>query len=429
MKNELFQDQIDTIRQTFGYLRKYKDSIFVIKTDGRLISHPLFPLLIRDVVLLHNLGIKIVFIPGTRVRINGILDSFGIKTQEHNGMRISSEEAIPFIKMAAFDVANQVMTMFAENDANSVIGDWIRARGIGVIDGVDFQYSGSVDRVDSVSIMKILENDMIPIFPNIGWSLSGKPYNISSHELALKISVALGAEKLFFVTDFGGVSINDSQVSQLTIKEAKHILDERKGDKSEETHLLKLSYDAAKSGVKRVHIVGGRSDGTLLKEIFGNIGQGTMIYTNEYDNIRKLTYSDVPEILRITRPLMEKGVLIERSHEYIEETIDEFYGYEVDGILHAVAALHPYDDGNAEICCVAVDGVYSGMGIGKKIVSFLITLAKSHNKKRCFLLTTQTGDWFAELGFVETTLENLPRVKRDSYNQNRKSRVMVLNLR
>ncbi|MCL1945674.1 MAG: amino-acid N-acetyltransferase [Chitinivibrionia bacterium] len=428
MKNELFQDQIDTIRQTFGYLQKYKDSIFVIKIDGRLILHPIFQMLIRDVVLLHNLGIKIVFIPGTRVRINGILSSFGIETQEHNGKRISSEEALPFIKMAAFDVANQVMTMFVENGANSVIGDWIRARAIGVVDGVDFQYSGSVDRVDSESIMKILENNMIPIFPNIGWSLSGKPYNISSHELALKISVALGAEKLFFVTDFGAISINGSQVSQLTINDAKRLLDEKKGDENEETQLLKLSYEAAKSGVKRVHIVGGHGDGTLLKEIFGNIGQGTMIYTNEYDNIRKLTHSDIPEILRITRPLVEKGILVERSTEDVTETIDEFYGYEVDKILHAVAALHSFDDANVEIYCVAVDGVYSGMGIGKKMVSFLITLAKSQNKKRLFLLTTKTSDWFEELDFVETTPENLPKAKRDSYNQDRKSRVMVLNL-
>jgi amino-acid N-acetyltransferase len=431
MENKLLEEQVDAIRQTFGYLRKYKDSIFVIKTDGRLLSHPLFPLLIRDIVLLHNLGIKIALIPGTRVRINNILETFKIETQEYDGMRISTEEAIPFIKMATFDVANQVMTMLAENNANSVIGSWIRARGIGVVDGVDFQSSGFVDKIDAVSIRKVLENDTIPIFPNIGWSLSGKPYNISSHELALKISVALGADKLFFVTDFGGISAgNDSVISQLTVKQAKQILDNSLCDKNnEEIELLKLSYEAAKNGVKRVHIVGGHSDGTLLKEIFSNIGLGTMIYADEYNNIRKLTHSDIPEILRITRPLVEKGVLVERSGEEIEEIIDEFVGYEVDGVLHACGALVSYDENYAEICSVAVDSVYSGMGIGKKIVSYLISSAKSQNKKRCFLLTTQTSDWFEELGFVETGPENLPEIKRDAYDKKRKSRVMVLNLR
>jgi amino-acid N-acetyltransferase len=431
MKNELLQNQIDTIRQTFGYLQKYKNSIFVIKTDGRLISHPLFPLLIRDVVLLHNLGIKVAFIPGTRVRINGILESFGVGTQEHKGVRISTEEAIPFIKMATFDVANQIMTMFSENNANSVIGNWIRARGIGVLDGVDHQYSGLVDKIDSESIKKVLEDNMIPIFPNIGWSSLGKPYNISSHELALKISIALGAEKLFFVTDFGGVSINEKMVSQLTIKETKRLLDENPNTNNEDEglELLKLSYEAAKNGVKRVHIVGGHNDGLLLKEIFSNIGRGTMIYTNEHDNIRKLTYSDIPEIQRIIRPLAEKGILIERTNEDIEEMIDGFVGYEVDGIMHAVAALSPLDDDCVEICCVAVAGVYSGMGIGKKIVSFLISSAKSQNKKRCFLLTTQTSDWFEELGFVETSMEKLPESRRKGYNEKRNSRIMVLNLR
>jgi len=429
MNEELHYDQTDTIRQMFGYLQIYKNAIFVIKTDGRLVSHPLFPVLIRDVVLLHNLGIKIVIVPGARRRIDGILKSFGIETQEQNGVRISSEEAIPFIKMAAFDMANQIMTMFAENNANSVIGDWIRARGMGVINGVDYQYTGFVDKVDSDSILKILDNGMIPIFPNVGWGLSGKAYNISSDDLALKISVALGAEKLFFVTDFGGAAINGSPVSQLTVKETKQILDERKDDDGEETQLLRLAYEAAKSGVKRVHIVGGQSDGTLLKEIFGNIGQGTMVYTDEYDNMRKLTHSDIPEILRITRPLVEKGILIERRREDIEEMIGDFYGFEVDGILHACAALISYDKDWAEVCCVAVDSVYSGMGIGKKIVSFLLAQAKTQGKKRCFLLTTQTSDWFEELGFKESTPENLPKTKREAYNYGRKSQVMVLNLR
>jgi len=441
MKNEPLENQVDTIRQTFGYLQKYKNSIFVIKTDGRLISHPLFPLLIRDIVLLHNLGIKIALIPGTRVRINSILESFKIEIQEHNGVRISTEEAIPFIKMATFDVANQVMTMLAENNANSVIGSWIRARGIGVVDGIDYQSSGLVDKVDATSITRILENNMIPIFPNIGWSLSGKPYNISSHELALKISVALGAEKLFFVTDFGGISakklvvpqgvaVDNSIISQLTIKQAKQVLDDNPNDKAdEELELLQLSYEAGKSGVKRVHIVGGHSGGMLLKEIFSNIGQGTMIYTNEHDNIRKLTHLDIPEILRIARPLVEKGILIERSNEEIEDMIDEFVGYEVDGILHACAALHSYDDESAEICCVAVDSVYSGMGIGKKIVSYLVSRSLSQNKSRCFLLTTQTSDWFEELGFAEGSLEILPIIKRENYNKKRKSRVMVLDLK
>jgi len=423
-------DQINTIRQTFGYLQKYTNSVFVIKIDGRLYCDPLFPLLIRDVVLLHNLGIKIVLVPGTRVRINEILNSFGIKTKECKGMRISTDEAIPFIKMATFDVANQVMTMLAENNANAVIGNWIRARGIGVIDGVDFQASGLVDKIDVASIQNVLDNNMIPIFPNIGWSLSGKPYNISSHELALKISIAMRAEKLFFITDFGGISIDGTPVSQLTLKEAKQVLAKTADNENDDENieLLNFSYEAAKSGVKRVHIVGGHHDGLLLKEIFSNIGQGTMIYSGEFDSIRKLNYSDIPEILRITRPLIEKGILVERTNKELEDLMSEFYGYEVDGTLHAVAALKFYSDNSAEVCCVAVDSVYSGMGIGKKIVKFLITQAKAQNKSRCFLLTTRTSDWFEELGFTETEVKNLPKDKCETYNKNRNSRVMILNL-
>jgi len=441
MENEALENQVDTIRQTFGYLQKYKNSIFVIQIYGRLIPHPLFPLLIRDIVLLHNLGIKIMLIPETRLQIKSHLEFFKKEIQEHNGVRITTKELIPYVSRVAFDEASKVMTILVENGANSVIGNWICARGRGVLGGVDYQSSGLVDKVDVASIMKILENDMIPIFPNIGWSLTGKPYDISSHELALEVSVALGAEKLFFVTDFNGilaknltvpqgVAVSNSTISQITIKQAKQILDANPDDKvAEELELLRLSYKAAKNGVNRVHIVNGDLDGILLKEIFSNIGHGTMIYSNEYDNIRKLTHLDISEILRITSPFVEKGVLIERSNEEIEEMIDEFVGYEVDGILHACAALHFYDDESAEIYCVAVDSVYSGMGIGKKIVSYLVSRSLSQNKSRCFLLTTQTSDWFEELGFAEGSVEILPVIKRENYNKKRKSRVMVLDLK
>ncbi len=115
-------------------------------------------------------------------------------------MRITSEKAIPFIKMAAFDVSNRVMTMLSANGMTAVIGNWVRARGIGVIDGVDYQSAGLVESVRVDSVRKVMDDGVVPIFPCIGWSSVGTPYNISSNELAVVVSTSVGAEKLIFLT-------------------------------------------------------------------------------------------------------------------------------------------------------------------------------------------------------------------------------------
>ncbi len=439
--DSFFQNQVDTIRQSFGYVRQFRDAIFVIKIDSSLTRHPFFPIFIRDVVLLHNAGIKIVLIPGTRVRINEILDSFNVKSSSVHGVRITSEEAIPFVKMAAFDVSNQIMTMLAENSANAVIGNWIRARGIGVRDGVDYQSSGMIDKVDGDSIRGILDDNMIPIFPNIGWSLTGRPYNISSNELALRISAELQAEKLFFITESEGIfasglnlphSVRVAEgglVSQLTPREAEQILAAHEGSIYDHTALqtLKLAQQALDSGVNRVHVVDGRVDGVLLKEIFSNKGFGTMIYTGQFDQIRKAEHQDVPDILRITDNQVKKGVLIPRTADVIEESIDEYAVYQVDNTVHGCGGLKEYGSA-AEIYSIAVDESYSSMGVGKKIISYLITQAVERKLTTLFLLTTQTTDWFIDRGFTAGSVENLPEEKRAKYNYERMSKVLLLDL-
>ncbi len=411
--NTIFQEQVDTIRQSFGYVEQYRNAIFVIKVDGAVIRDPHFPIFIRDVVLLHNAGIKIVLIPGTRLRISEILNSFDMPYQTVNQIRVTTEEAIPYVKMAAFDVSNKLMTLLAENSANAVIGNWIRARSIGVHDGVDYKSTGMIDKVDGNSIRKILDDNMIPIFPNIGWSLRGRPYNISSNELALRISAELGADKLFFIGDSPGVcgknfvlpsSVRTSAnglISQLTAREAEEILAKSEGDDHDESdmNLLKLGCQATREGVKRVHIVDGTVDGVLLKEIFSNKGLGTMIYTGSFDDIRDAEHHHIADILRITENLVELGILVARSFEQIEESLDDYVVYEVDKTLHGSGGLKVYSGNSAEIYSIAVDTSYSSMGVGKKIISFLVSRAVERGYEMLFLLTTQTTDWFVDRGF------------------------------
>ena len=436
MDNDLLNDQVNTIRQAFGYIKEFNGALFVIKIDSLLLNHPLFPLLIRDIVRLHDAGIKIALIPGTRERINDILDSFGVHTENHNGLRISTDESIPFIKMAAFDVSNKVMTLLAEHAKNAVIGNWVRARSFGVHDGIDFLSTGKIDKVDVNSIKSIIHDNMIPIFPNIGWSKTGKPYNISSNDLAVQVSTALKAEKLFFVTG-SSLSLSDthtdSPIPQLTIQEATELLNttpqepEVFGPESY-LHLIRRSRDAALAGVPRVHIIDGRVDGMLLKEIFSNQGFGTMIYSNDHENIRSCKHKDIADIIRITTPLVEKKILVKREITAIENDLSEYVVYEVDGTIHGCGALKKYENTMAEIYSIAVDDSYASNGTGGRIISYLIKKALKEDIQTLFLLTTQTTDWFQEHGFTLGEVENLPAEKQKKYNWERKSRILLLDL-
>ncbi|MBN2035166.1 MAG: amino-acid N-acetyltransferase [Chitinispirillaceae bacterium] len=437
MNRSLLKEQVEVIRQAFGYINQFKHETFVIKIESTLLSHPLFPLLIKDMVLLHEMGINVIIVPGARERIDDVLKRYDIKCKTVNGVRISPPEAIPLIKMAAFDVSNKIMTMLTESGVHAVIGNWVRAKSIGVRNGVDFQSSGTVEKIRFDIVKKVLSEGLIPIFPNIGWSAKGKPYNLSSAELAFWIAVEMNAAKLFYVIDRLGIMAqsykipkaayvtSDGVISQLKTEQAGAFLDLNiTSTFDEQLDLVAQAYRACKGGVRRVHIIDGRVEGMLLKEIFSNRGFGTMIYANQHDNIRPMTIADLPEILRLMQPTMADDVLVHRDLDDLEEHMDDYIVYEVDGTVHACAALHVYADRQAEIAGLTVDETYKNLGIGKRMISYLIEAAAARKLKALFVLTTQTADWFSEVGFTAAKLSDLPRERQRTYNKKRKSLIL-----
>lgn len=443
MDEQKLTEQVELIRQVFGYVQLFHGRTFVFRIDGAVMDHAYLPLLVKDLVLLHRQGIRIVLVPGAKQRIDEILARYHLQTRSVGGVRVSSAEAMPFIEMAAFDVSNRLMTLLAEANAHAIIGNWVRARGLGVIKGVDFQYTGAVERVNLELVQKTLQEGLIPIFPNIGWNALGKPYNISSDELACTLGTALRAEKLFFVSGCGGVSASryalpeevqpagDGAVTALTVPQARALIARNPdGGDDELLGLLALACRACAEGVSRVHIVDGGQEGVVLKEIFSSRGSGTMIYADQYENVRAMRAEDIPEVLRIMRPFVLKEILVPRDKETLEEQRGDFVVYEVDGIIHACGALHRSTElsERAEVAAVAVDETYVGMGIGTRIVSFLIDRARQAGLRQLYALTTQTADWFLQFGFREGGVEDLPPAKRRYYNRSRNSRVLLLDL-
>ncbi|WP_319560525.1 amino-acid N-acetyltransferase [Marispirochaeta sp.] len=435
MKNNDIKEHVELIREVFSYVHRFAGATFVFKVEYEVAEHPLFPVLVKDLALLQGMGIRTVIIPGATGRINEVLQRYGIETESVGGVRISSPEAIPFIKMAAFDVSNQVMTLLAANGANAVVGNWVRARSMGVIKGIDYGSTGVVERIDTELVNKILDEGLIPILPCIGWNAVGTPYNISSNELARVAASQLQAEKLFLLLpekrldagDFTfpeGITFNpEGRISRLDIHTAEEFLKLNASSSDPRLQYVKLACETCRRGVPRVHIVDGKVEGVILKEIFSNLGVGTMVHGNDYDSLRPMRVEDITDVLRIMEPFVEKEILIRRTGADLERNVGDYVVYEMDDSIHGCGALHRYSDGSGEIAGIAVDTRYDRLGIGFKVVSYLAEKARQEGLKRVFVLTTQTSDWFQRLGFVDVDLDQIPPERRERYDRQRNSRI------
>ena len=428
----------ENVRDVIRYLQKFKNALLVIYLDDKTISSPLFSSHIRDIALLHQAGLKVVLIPGARRRIDEILKNANIKWSYNETFRVTSAEAMPLIKMAAFDVSNTVMTSLAANNISAVIGNWVRARGRGVLNGFDYGTAGEIDKLETEAILKVLDDGFVPIFPCIGWNAAGHPYNISSMLLAKQVAMNLKADKLFFmmfdeeinaehyIIPEGFALSESGNIPAMSLEEVDRFIAENPSADSEIKNLLKASQEACRAGVTRVHILDGNIDGVLPCEIFSGLGSGTMIYTGNYGKVRAMEQTDIPSVLAIMKPFIESGKLLTRTETQIADTLEDYIVYEIDGGVHACAALHFYEDGQAEIAAVAVDENYAHMGIGPKLMDNLIEQAMEGQATSIFIMTTQTADWFEQLGFEEDVIESLPEARRKLWTPNRGSKVYRL---
>lgn len=432
---------MQAIREVFGYLRRYRSQVFVLKIDDALLDKPLFSLLVKDIVLLQQAGIGVVLVPGAKHSIDKVLKAYKVDSRHHGDIRITTEEAMPLVKLGASNVTNVLMSHLSENGACGVVGNWVRARAVGVVGGVDYRHTGRVEKVDVGLLRNMLEDRLIPIVPNIGWNLVGKDYNLNSSELAVAVAKALKASKLFFIGADTGVPVvaeadfadagerASGYFSNLDLEEGGILLSRFETHlKSEHREIVALALDACASGVDRVHLVDGSQDGILLQEVFSSTGHGTMFYANQYDKIRPARPEDLAEIMRIMQPYVDAGVLVQRTAEEVAAELDNFSLYKIDDTLHGCAALRSYPGGAAEIYALVVDSNYTGQGTGHKIVSYLISKARKAGAKSVFLLTTQTSDFFMRNGFREADLAALPPERRATYNPGRNSRILSVPL-
>ncbi|MDR3002522.1 MAG: amino-acid N-acetyltransferase [Fibromonadaceae bacterium] len=430
-----------TIREVFSYISRFKGQLFILKIEDSLLDNPAFPVLIRDIVQLHNVGIKFLIIPGTRTSIDRQLDAYGLKSSFKNGIRLTSEEALPLVEQASLGAAQRVLSHLTANGINGIQGNWVQARSLGVVEGTDYMRTGKIERIERSIIEKLLQEGFIPILPPIGWNKLGHAYNISSTELATELCRYLVVGKLFFIGEESGIKTeglirgeltkklelsDHGLISAVDIDQATEILKTNHQLPFAQREYLENSIKACRNGVKRVHLLCGITQGSILQEVFSSRGNGTMVYANEYWNLRLAAIEDIPDMLRIMQTYVERRLLISRSQEDIEAKLGDYVVYAVDNAIHGCGALHAFENNSYEVAAIAVGTNYKDSGIGEAVVNFLIEKAKNQGAEKLFLLTTQASDWFYTLGFKDGTLDDLPKSKKESYDINRNSKIMVM---
>lgn len=431
-------------RDVLSYLGHYRGRLFVLRIEDDLLGAPLFPMLIKDIVLLQRMGIRIVLVPGARRAIDAALGrAAGPGRRPHPApagigeRRITAAADMAAVMRGSAGVVNELLALLTESGARAVVGNWVRARTAGVVDGVDYQRTGRVERVDAGLLRALLETGAIPIISNIGWNAVGKAYNISSLELVVAVARELRAAKVFLVGAAAGVvaapcagvelpTRPEGYYSSVDYRAAERLLKrcaEQLG--AADGALVGAAVSACSGGVDRVHVVDGRRDGILIDEIFSADGVGTMFYADQYIDIAAARAADVPEIMRLLQPQIDAGLVLARSATDVAERLDDYFVYRVDDTVQGCAALRRLDDRSAEIESLVVSEGYRGSGTGVRLVTYLMEQARARGAQRVVALTTQSADFFMQQGFTETSPDTLPANRRRGYDRSRNSRVLI----
>ncbi len=407
------------IRDVFSYSQKYKNKIFTLYLDDAILSSETMHVLIRDIVYMVRSGIRIMIVPEVRcaTKAHGLLEN-GVENDFQPTRPVLSEEDMPTIQRASFDVVSQIITHFARYRQTAVIGNWTLARSYGVIDGIDYKHSGFVDKVDLAAVDKLLRDAIIPVFPAIGWSYTGRPYYLNPVEVATKTSVMMRATKLIFIltghthANFAeqvtkatqpteSKATKESGIRRMTALKAKKMLESGSKNALPCSPIVSHAVQALEQGIERVHVLNGSHDGSLLIEVFSNQGSGLMMYADKYEAITSMQKEDAADVLLLMKPLIEQDILKPRSMETLIEEHADFVVYKTDGHIRGVAALHDLGEGTAEIAALATSLDEDSRGIGTTLMQYLLAKAKKQQYKKVFVFTLKTGDWFERLGFVK----------------------------
>ncbi|EQA2903081.1 amino-acid N-acetyltransferase [Escherichia coli] len=442
MIKERKTELVEGFRHSVPYINTHRGKTFVIMLGGEAIEHENFSSIVNDIGLLHSLGIRLVVVYGARPQIDANLAAHQHEPLYHKNIRVTDAKTLELVKQAAGTLQLDItarLSMSLNNTPlqgahiNVVSGNFIIAQPLGVDDGVDYCHSGRIRRIDEDAIHRQLDSGAIVLMGPVAVSVTGESFNLTSEEIATQLAIKLKAEKMIGFCSSQGVTNDDGDiVSELFPNEAQARVEaqEEKGDYNSGTvRFLRGAVKACRSGVRRCHLISYQEDGALLQELFSRDGIGTQIVMESAEQIRRATINDIGGILELIRPLEQQGILVRRSREQLEMEIDKFTIIQRDNTTIACAALYPFPEEKiGEMACVAVHPDYRSSSRGEVLLERIAAQAKQSGLSKLFVLTTRSIHWFQERGFTPVDIDLLPESKKQLYNYQRKSKVLMADL-
>ena len=423
---------VNWFRAAAPYINAHKGKTFVLAVGGDLVAAESFAAIVHDIAILSTLGIRLVLVHGSRSVVESALREGGVAEGAARGRRVCEPADLERVVEGAGMLRARIEALLSMGIANSPMhgarirvcgGNFVIAQPLGVHEGVDFRHSGRVRRIDREGIRAELGSGNIVLLSPLGYSPSGEIFDLGREEVAVAVAAALAADKLILfedalVRDEAGVEMRDLPLRVAQILSANGA-----------SRALSAAVLACQRGVERCHVLDWRRDGALLCELFTRDGVGTMVNRDSYESIRVAGIEDVGGIMELIEPLERDGTLVRRSRERLELEIDSFSVVERDGAIIACAALYAdLPNRTGELACVATAPDYRRSGRANRLLEQIESRARAAGIERLFVLTTRTAHWFLERGFRAAELSELPEQRRELYNFQRNSQVLIKTL-
>jgi amino-acid N-acetyltransferase len=424
--------RLTDLREILRYVPRFRDKVFVIAMDGAVVEDENFGNLLLDIALLRSLRIGVALVHGAGHQIHRLAQQTGQAPSNIDGTFVTDAATLQLALNAANRVSHEILEGLSATDLRGAVSNAVVAHPAGILQGIDYQHTGRVERVDTGLLTALLEHDVVPVIPPLGCDGEGRTYRLNSDAVAVEVARALRAAKLIYLATTAGVRRGDELVRQLSVEEAEVLVKKHRAELAPPSvSKLENALRAAKEGVPRVHIIDGRVEEGLLAEVFSNEGIGTLVHANEYQAIRKAQKKDARPIYALIRNGMENDELARRTRADIERQVEDFFVFEVDRNPVACAAVHFYpEEKKAELACVCVDPAYENQGIGGKLIQYADGHARAGGATELFCLSTQAFNYFQQKGgFTLGTPDDLPPARRERYERSgRRSLVLVKKL-
>jgi amino-acid N-acetyltransferase len=425
--------KLTDLRGILQYIPQFREKTFILSIDGAIVEDENFSTLLLDVAVLRSLNIRVVLVHGASAQIRNLAQEKNVTPSNVDGSGVTDEATLKLALTAANRLTHEILEGLAINDLRGASTNAIIAHPEGIIQGVDRQFTGKVERVDTDLLQTLLAQGVIPVIPPLGFDGEGRTYRVNSDGVAVAVAEALKAVKLIFITAQDGIMVQGRLIRQIPVADLESVLVLQKNEIAPE-QISKVTHavEACKGGIPRVHVINGKVDEGLLAEVFSNEGIGTLIYANDYQQIRRAIKKDVRAIQMLTKKAVESDELVKRTRTVIEKSLGDYFIFEIDKNPVACVALHVYpEQKKGELACLYVNSIHENRGIGRKLIAFVENKAREMGLNELITLSTQAFTYFqSKGGFSEGTPDDLPPTRREKYEQSgRNSKVLVKKLR